>query len=274
MISLSDPARQRLLAHGDHGRLALAEIVTDQVWCYQYPVRVGPLKLMARMTVARLNDGAIWVHSPAPLTDQLLEELTAIGSVQHVVAPNKSHYLHFKDFLANFPGAQGYIAPGLQSRLAPHDALRILAPGSDPWPEDIDLTFVSGLPLINETLFYHRSSRSLIVTDLFAYYGPRQPSVHRVIAGILGVRGRLAMSRTMRLAISDYAALSQTLAPLHALPIERVIVGHGDLVVENASASLKVAVASLSPLRRKRALAVNRPLLPERSRGSYLPEEI
>jgi Domain of unknown function (DUF4336) len=274
MISLSDPARQRLLARGDHGRLALEEIVTDQVWGYQYPVCVGPLKLMARMTVVRLRTGAIWVHSPAPLTDQLREELTAIGLVHHVVAPNKSHYLHFKDFLANFPGAQGYIAPGLQRRLAPHDALRILFPGSDPWPAEIDTTFVSGLPLIDESLFYHRSSRSLIVTDLFAYYGPRQPSMHRVIAGILGVRGRLATSRTMRLAISDYAALSQSLAPLYALPIVRVIVGHGDLVVKNASASLKLAIASLSPLRRKRALAVIRPLLPERSRGSYLPEEI
>lgn len=250
MISVSFPPRQGLRANGNFGRLALKEVVTDQVWCYQYPVRSGPLQLMARMTIVRLNDGALWVHSPAPLTDELLEELTAIGSVHHVVAPNKSHHLHFKDFLANFPSAQGYIAPGLQSRLAPQDALRILVPGSDPWPAEIDTTFVSGLPLIDETLFYHRSSRSLIVTDLFAYYGPRQPWVLRVIAGVLGVRGRLATSRTMRLAISDYAALLQSLAPLHALPIERVIVGHGDLVVENASASLNLAIASLSPTRR------------------------
>lgn len=273
MIRLSFPARQRLLAHGDHDRLALDEIVTDHVWCHQYPVRVGPLNLMARMTVVRLSKGEIWVHSPAPLTDQLREELTAKGPVHYVVAPNKSHYLHFTNFLANFPSAQGYIAPGLQSRLEPHDALRILAPRSDPWPEDIDTTFVSGIPLIDETVFYHRSSRSLIVTDLFAYYGPRQPWVHRVIAEILGVRGRLATSRTMRLAISDYAGLSQSLAPLHALPVERVIVGHGDLVVENASASLKLAIASLSPLRRKLALAVIRPLLAERSHGSYVPDE-
>jgi hypothetical protein len=240
----------------------LAEIVSNQLWCSDYPVRLGPLEVMSRMTVVRLRDGALWVHSPAPLTSGLRAELGAIGVVRHVVAPNNSHHLHVAGFMAGFPEAQGYLAPGLQGRFAAADALQVLTPQRDPWPGEIDMTFVAGLPLIGEILFYHRSSHSLVATDLFAHYGPQHPRLHRVLAAILGVSGRLATSRTMRLAIADPAALARSLTPLRTLPVERVIVGHGDPVVENAEASLQVALKSLAP--RPRLLAAFSRFLPAR----------
>ncbi|WP_298282669.1 DUF4336 domain-containing protein [Novosphingobium sp.] len=261
------------MAQKDHESSALEEIVTDRIWCSLYPVRLGPLEVMSRMTVVRLHDGALWVHSPAPPTERVWEHLIDKGPVRHVVAPNNSHHLHFVSFLAGFPEAQGYIAPGLQDRLPDVRGCQVLTPRGNPWSGEIDMTFVAGLPLIDEILFYHQPSRSLVATDLFAHYGPRHLWVHRVIARILGVHGRLATSRTMRMAISDPEALAQSLMRLCACPVERVIVGHGDPVVENATALLQAAIETLAPRPQSRMLAAISPFLPGRPRDCCVSED-
>ncbi|KIG15533.1 hypothetical protein DB30_05556 [Enhygromyxa salina] len=45
------------------------------------------------MTVIRLDDGRLLLHSPIRCTPELREELDALGSVAFVAAPNRFHHL-------------------------------------------------------------------------------------------------------------------------------------------------------------------------------------
>ena len=41
------------------------------------------------MTVVRLPNSELWVHSPIPLTDALAGEVQQLGRVAHLIAPNR-----------------------------------------------------------------------------------------------------------------------------------------------------------------------------------------
>ena len=41
-----------------------------------------------RMTVIRLGDGGLWVHSPVGDENGLFDAVAALGAVRHLVAPN------------------------------------------------------------------------------------------------------------------------------------------------------------------------------------------
>ena len=45
-----------------------------------------------RMTVARLKDGALWVHSPVADRAGLSDAVAALGPVRHLVAPGWIHF--------------------------------------------------------------------------------------------------------------------------------------------------------------------------------------
>lgn len=46
-----------------------------------------------RMVVVRLADGELWLWSPVERTTALEDEVRALGSVRHIVSPDKLHYL-------------------------------------------------------------------------------------------------------------------------------------------------------------------------------------
>lgn len=68
------------------------------------------------MTIVRLNSGALLLHSPVRLTEDLGKELDALGQVKYVVAPNKFHHLHVGDYVRAYPGAEFYAASGLPEK--------------------------------------------------------------------------------------------------------------------------------------------------------------
>ena len=56
-----------------------------------------------RMTVVRLADGSLWLHSPIAPDDGLCAELEALGKIRHLVSPNYLHYAHIATWQARYP---------------------------------------------------------------------------------------------------------------------------------------------------------------------------
>ena len=67
--------------------MALEPIAQD-VWVAPMPHTVGGLRLGTRMTVVRLSDGSLFVHSPIVLYDALEQQIDSLGPVAHIVAPS------------------------------------------------------------------------------------------------------------------------------------------------------------------------------------------
>jgi hypothetical protein len=200
----------------------------------------------ARMTVVKLTDGALWVHSPAPPIAEVLAEVTALGPVRYIVAPNLSHYLHFADFASHFPDAHGFLASGLAEKLRLSGQHQTIDPASTPWQDEISSCLIEGLPLLNEIVFVHQESHTLIVTDLLFRFGPDHPLPHRILARLLGVYGKAAMSRTMKLLVRDRKMLAQSIAPLLQQRIDRIVLAHGAIVEHDAHRTFHEAFRFLS----------------------------
>ena len=120
-----------------------------------------------RMAVVRLADGSVWAWSPVALTDELADAVDAIGPVRHIVSPNKIHHLFLEEWKARWPDARLYAPPGLAKRKP--ELLFDAELGDQPeeaWAADIDQVIFHGSFAMEEVVFFHKESRTVLVCDL------------------------------------------------------------------------------------------------------------
>jgi len=77
------------------------------------PQRAFGIEMGTRMTVVRLADGTLFVHSPVALDRATRLALDALGPARHVVAPNRFHHLHAGAYPVVYLDARFYAAPGV-----------------------------------------------------------------------------------------------------------------------------------------------------------------
>ena len=204
--------------------------LTDDLWVAERPQSFYGLPVGARMTVVRLRDGRLLLHSPVFLDPALREQLDAIGRVSFAVAPNRLHHLHAGDVRRSYPEARLWIAPGLERKrpdLAFEAVLGDEAP--EPWRGEVDQAFLAGRPYENEVAFFHRASRTLILCDLAFNFGPNDAAPTRMLMKLLRSYGRLGPSKLDPLLIRDRRAARESLERILAWDFDRVVVAHGDV---------------------------------------------
>jgi len=217
--------------------------VGDGLWEAVTPLRVIVVESGRRMTVAQLGDGGLWIHSPAELTPQLHAELDALGPVRFVVPASKLHgNLFAEDYAAAFPDAELFKGPGGRERKGVQYAGE-LGDAPDPrWSSDLDQLVLRGNRLADEVLFLHRASRSLIVGDLVFNVTPEAPATARVwVGGGEGVRPARLYRRTIR----DRQAFRESLDRALEWDFDRIQIGHGDNVENDAKRAVREAYAFL-----------------------------
>lgn len=220
--------------------MKLEAVVPGKIWHAQQPLRFGPLAIRTRMTVVRLRDGRLWIHSPIAPSPHIDRSLRDLGDVRYVVAPNRSHHLFLKAFLQAHPEASVWLVPGLHGKDQDLAELPELQ-GRPPWDDELVPYSIGGLPIIGETVWFHDETGTLILTDLLFCFGRDNPWPVRATAGVLGVLDKLGMSRTMKLAVRDREALAASVRPLLALPVERIVLAHDQIITDQARSRLEQA---------------------------------
>ncbi len=206
--------------------------LTPDLWVTEEPLKLGPAHMNHRMTVVRLASGKLWVHSPIAYSDAMHESLAALGDVSDFVAPSIFHDLHWTHWCAAFPEARFHAPEGLrrrQRKVGFTDDLAGVAP--DSWGGGIEQVTLAGMPKVQETVFHHPQSGTLIVADLvFNYLQPQTLTRGtRLLLSMTGANGRMAVSRLFRFMIKDREAFSRSLDNVLAWDFERLIVGHGEI---------------------------------------------
>jgi hypothetical protein len=143
------------------------ESVDTDIWVVEGP-EVPFLGLMVgtRMTIVQLGD-ELWIHSPVSISDEVAGEIESLGKVRYVVAPNKYHHVFLSEWRDRYPEAKLYASPGLKVKrqdIAFDSELR--ATDAYPWSDAIAHTIFGPSRLFDEVVFFHRSSGTLILTDL------------------------------------------------------------------------------------------------------------
>jgi hypothetical protein len=205
--------------------------VADDVHVFTVPFRMGGMDVGGRMTVVRLPDGGLWVHSPVRFTPEARAAVEGLGPVRFLVAPNLMHHLNVQDWAAAWPEAK-VAAPASLRRKRPD--LRIdLELGDTPdagWAGVIDQVFVRGMPKLDEVLFFHRPSRTAVLTDLAFNVHRADSWLLRAYLRLSGAWQRLTPTLSARVLIRDKAAVRAAVERMRAWDVERVVVCHGDVV--------------------------------------------
>ncbi|WP_167759697.1 DUF4336 domain-containing protein [Massilia horti] len=220
--------------------------VAQDIWHLPYHFTTSGVRLSTRMTVVRLRQNRLWLHSPVPVSPQVRAQLVALGEVAFIVAPNKAHHLFVGDCAAAFPDALVFVAPGLVEKRGDLQGLRELSETPEPqWQEELGQLFVPGIPAVNETVWFHHASRTLILTDLCQWWQGSIPLSSRLFATLNGVRSRLAVPYMIRLMVKDRPALGRSIHRMFEWDIGRVIVAHNAIVETDAREALRRAFAEV-----------------------------
>jgi hypothetical protein len=229
--------------------------VDDQIWIVDGPIiSFYGLPFPTRMTLIRLDDGGLFVHSPVTLTADLREAVDELGPVQHLIAPNWIHYAYLPEWQAAYPKAQTHAAPGVRERASGRGvAIRIehLLGSKTPaaWAGQIDQLLVEGNPVHREVVFFHRRSRTLVLTDLIENFEAHKcPAWMRPLITLAGARdpdGRPPFDMRLSFRLGHRgrgrAMLREAVETMLAWDPQRVIVAHGRWYAHDGAAELRRA---------------------------------
>jgi hypothetical protein len=214
--------------------------LADDLWVAERPQRFYGLEVGTRMTVIRLANGDLLLHSPVRLDPGLRRELDALGPVRFTVAPNRVHHLYAGEVARAYPGTRLWVAPGLARKrpdLHADGELGDEAPAE--WRGQVDQTFFRGRPYENEVVFLHRPSRTLILCDLAFNFGPTAAAPTRLLMRLLRSYGHFGPSTLDPLLIRDRAAARRSLERILSWDFDRVIVAHGDVLERGGHEALR-----------------------------------
>lgn len=218
----------------------------DNLWVCRVPYWVMGMPLGRQIVVVRLPGGGLWVHSPVPMTPELRRDLAALGAVRHVVGPNLWHDECLREFQAEHPAALFHAAPGLAAQKRD---VRFGAELSDTphpeWAGVLEQHLVRGMPKMNEVVFFHPASRSLLIADLAFNLGPDGPWWFALMMRAYGAWNRFGPTLLEKMLIKDKAAVRASLDRILQWDFERIIVGHGRNVETDGRCVFREAYAFL-----------------------------
>jgi hypothetical protein len=166
------------------------------------------------------------------LSAALRAQIATIGAPRWIISPNRIHYWWVPDWHKAFPDAAVYLAPQVREQAGGRidfDCLTLDRAEGYPWDEAIATLPVAGR-YMTEVVFFHRPSRTLILTDFIENFeADKLPSWWmRVLTRFGGVRDPDgSMPRDMRATYRDRAALKAAVETMIGWNPERVILAHG-----------------------------------------------
>jgi len=214
--------------------------ISDHIWTVDGELSLLGSPFGVRMTIVRLSNGSLWIHSPISWAEEYREQLDELGQVAYLIAPNNGHNKWLLEWHEQFPTAQVYVTPGTPKKKQVSEA-RQLTGSVDAWQADLDGKQIPAITFFDEVVFLHHASRSLIVTDIIQNHINR-PSpkglagiIDRYLLRPMGAEGiSTAVPLKIPGTIKNKEQPAQFLQEVLAWDFERIIPCHGDIIEQNA----------------------------------------
>ena len=138
--------------------------ISDDVVVMSYPMRTLGIDFRRNVTLLRLGDGRVVIHSTVPFTGPDIAAIRRFGEPAWLVEATTMHETFAKEAHAALPDLP-YLAPDGFAK-ASGVATESLDPPPPDWSGEIDVLRINGIRT-NEHALFHRRSRTLVVADLF-----------------------------------------------------------------------------------------------------------
>lgn len=229
--------------------MSLLQPFGPNIWIVDGPVvESAGFAYPTRMAIMRLDDGALFVWSPVALTSTLRTAIDALGAVRFIVTPTCMHHVALPEWRTAYPNALLYAAPGSRDRRKDiaFDA-DLIDDAPTAWAGQIDQVLMRGNLIATEAVFFHRASGTALFADLLQNFPPDWFEGWRKLVARMDrmIGAEPQAPRKFRIAFSDRKAARESLARIHAWPVEKVLMAHGAPITGNGAAFLTRAFAWL-----------------------------
>lgn len=173
------------------------------------------------------------------------KEVDQLGEVAYLISPNKLHHLFVEEWIDTYPQAINYATTGLikkRSDIQFDKALTDVA--EDDWKDEIEQLIFKGSIVMEEAVFYHKSSKTIILTDLIENFTPETltPWQHGLakFAGILAPNGKAPIDYRASFILGKQQA-RKSLAKMQSWDTENIILSHGECIFGGGNEYIKRA---------------------------------
>lgn len=236
------------MLRGVAGNPILQALVPKSIWVSERSIWFSGVRLRSRTTVVRLAGDALWVHSPCTPSCEVCAALDALGEVRWIVVPNRFHHLQTPATVARYPNAR-IVGPRSAEARNPHVRVTMTADDPEYLGAAPELTSIplDGVPFLDETVFFHSASGSLIAADLLMSACARDHWTWRAAARVFGRYEKVGTPPDVRLHTRASAAAAESIARMRALPVERILVAHADPITDRPLDQLVAAWRFATP---------------------------
>src|SRR5215212_3964134 len=205
-----------------------------------FPWRVLGIDFRRNVTLLRLNNGRVVVHSTARFGEKDIAAIRGFGDAAWLIDATLLHDTFAKEGRAALPHLP-YLAPEGFAAVTGIPT-QSLCPPPPEWTGEIDVIKIEGTRK-NEHALFHRRSRTLVVADLFFSMPPETRGWSRFFARHFMRLPRLfGISAFFRLVINDRPAFERSVNSLRKLDFENLIVAHSEPLVGNAKPTVAQAL--------------------------------
>ncbi len=226
--------------------------VAENIFTYEYSAKIMPgVHFPVTSSFLELDNNELMIISPGPFEQKMIQEIVAKYSMVYCVAPNAFHHLNLKSFNDLFPNIDIYgpesitkKQPWLSEKLLSLDSLK------DKLIDQISFFPILGNSILDETVFYCRRSKSLIVTDLFFNMRNPMPLGRKCILSLVGAKNKIAQSKLIKSSTKDKEAYLRSVKPLSELDCKQIIVAHGHNI--EGAAEIKKAFEAIGAVQKEK----------------------
>lgn len=175
------------------------EVVPDTIWTFEQVQGIFYVVVPVRMTVVKLEAGGLFVYAPIAPTAECVRQVRELeakyGEVKYIILPTISgleHKVFVGPFARRFPNARIFVAPNQWSYpinlplswlgFPPNRTQTLPADSSQtPFFSEFDYEILGpielGLRPFAEVAFFHKRSRTLLVTDSIVSIPAEPPEI-------------------------------------------------------------------------------------------------
>lgn len=215
----------------------MLEYVDTGIWVSADPSFrfVGLFQIGTRMTVVKLDDGSLWLHSPIRLTAALKDALDGLGVVGAIVCPNRYHHMFAGDYAAAYPNAELYGTPALVRGRKDLNLSAVMdesftLPAA--WQDCLQGLYIAGSQF-EETVFLHRESKTLISSDLIEYFTEHEQWFTRMYLKLAGTYRNPSFPKIVKAFYKNRPLAKRAFETMLDWDFDRMIIAHGNVLIED-----------------------------------------
>jgi hypothetical protein len=209
-------------------------------------VRDFGLMFTTRMVIVKLSDGSLWLSSPVSVPFDTLQQITKLGVVRYLVAATPRHVWRLQTWHTLFPEAQLWTSRPTPFTLKKgHLSLSGIL-GDTPhqgWAEDLDQLAFKGNPLIEEVIFFHKQSRTVMLHDLIQIHPTMKGKVFQnalfKLEGVTAPNGGVGLD--IKLSFTNRTLARRSLERLLSWDFDKLIIAHGTCIEKDGKAFVERA---------------------------------